>query len=127
LGGEQVWYDDEIRRLNNEGHGKALGEFKGDDKMMVVSSTKYYVTNFDLGHHFPEDTIAVMKYDANITIDAIYFDATQKYFYLKRFQPECNEKMQQFIDDDCTLKHIAYDSRSTIKVTFGGANATRPD
>ena len=127
LGGEQVWYDDEIRRLNNEGHGKALGEFKGDDKLLVIASTKYYVTNFDLGHHFPEDTIAVMKYDASITVDAIYFDAAQKYFYLKRFQPECNEKMQQFIDDDCVLKHIAYDSRSTIKVTFGGANATRPD
>ena len=69
----------------------------------------------------------MMKYNSATIIDAIYFDGTQKFFYLKRFQPECNEKMQQYIDDDCTLKQLAYDSRSIIRVTFGGANATRPD
>ncbi len=127
LSGEQIWYDEEIRRLNNEGHGRTLGEFKGGDKLLVITSSKYYVTDFDLGHHFPEDTVKVMKYDGSIVVDAVYFDHTQQYFYLKRFQPEVSEKMQQYIEDDCVLKHIACDSRSLIKLVFGGANATRPE
>ena len=127
LSGEHIWYDDEIRRLNNEGHGRPLGEFKGGDKLLVITSGKYYVTDFDLGHHFPEDTLVVMKHDSSIVVDAVYYDNSQKYYYLNRFQPEVNEKMQQFVEDDSVLKLVVCDSRSVIKVTFGGANATRPE
>jgi topoisomerase-4 subunit A len=35
--------------------------------------------------------------------------------------------MQQFVEDDSVLKLVVCDSRSIIKVTFGGANATRPE
>jgi len=33
---------------------KLLGEFKGDDRIIVwTSKNQYYITGYDLGQHFP--------------------------------------------------------------------------
>ncbi|MFQ8806009.1 MAG: hypothetical protein ACLR8Y_14105 [Alistipes indistinctus] len=56
LAGQNVWYDDEIRRLNTDGRGELLGEFVGDDRLIVMNARgQYYTTLYDLGLHFPED------------------------------------------------------------------------
>jgi topoisomerase-4 subunit A len=38
LGGQNIWFDEDVRRLNTDGRGELLGEFKGDDKLVVWTS-----------------------------------------------------------------------------------------
>ena len=45
LGGLNVWFDEDVRRLNSDGRGKWLGEFKGDDKLIVWTSKNQYYIN----------------------------------------------------------------------------------
>ena len=78
LGGISVWYDDEIRRLNTDGRGELLGEFSGDDRLIVMTGKGlYYTTGYDLGVHFPEETIRVEKYDPGRIYSVVYFDGEQ--------------------------------------------------
>ncbi|MBQ8307633.1 MAG: DNA gyrase/topoisomerase IV subunit A, partial [Alistipes sp.] len=63
LGGQNIWYDEDVRRLNADGRGLLLGEFKGDDKILVwTSKNLYYITGYDLSQHFPDETVRVEKF-----------------------------------------------------------------
>ena len=127
LAGQNIWYDDEIQKLNNEERGRLLGEFSGDDKIVVMTKNQYYVTPFDLQHHFPEDTIYVEKYDPDTVFSVAYYDEGQKYYYVKRFQLETGEKMQQYLDDDCRFVCMCDYSLPQLQVAYQGAQQNRPD
>ena len=54
LGGQDIWFDEDVRRLNADGRGKLLGEFKGDDRLIVwTSKNQYYITGYDLDAALP--------------------------------------------------------------------------
>ena len=131
LGGVDVWYDDEIRRLNTDGRGELLGEFVGDDKLIVMTGKGlYYTANYDLGLHFPEDTIRVEKYDSDRIYSVVYFDGEQNYYYVKRFNAESSDnKMQNFVEDTAGSYMVAINSDTypQLQVVYGGHNAGRPD
>ena len=130
LGGVDVWYDEEIRRLNTDGRGVLLGEFAGSDKLIVMTGKGlYYTTNYDLGVHFPEETIRVEKYDSGRIYSVAYFDGEQGYYYVKRFTAEQSDKMQVFADDTAGSRLVAVsgDRYPQLLVSYGGPNAGRPD
>lgn len=101
LAGQNIWFDEDVMRLNTDGRGRLLGEFQGDDKIIVFTSKgQYYTTGYDTGHHFPEDTIRVEKYAPDRIYSVAYYDADSRYYYLKRFAAEASDnRMQSFIDD----------------------------
>ena len=37
----KIWFDDTIRRLNIENRGKLLGDFKGDDKLLIINNLTF--------------------------------------------------------------------------------------
>ena len=130
LGGIDVWYDDEIRRLNTDGRGRPLGEFVGGDKLIVMTSKGlYYTAGYDLGVHFPEDTIRVEKYDGGRIYSVVYFDGEQNYYYVKRFAAEQSDRMQSFVDETAGshLTAISSDRYPRLLVAYGGPHAGRPD
>ncbi len=129
LGGQNIYYDDEIMRLNSDGRGRLLGEFSGDDRIIVMTAKNiYYTTGYDLGHHFPEDTIRVEKFDASRVYSVVYFDKTAGYYYVKRFNAEASERTQYFLDEEGTMSLVAIstDRRPRLEVTYKGAQASRP-
>ena len=129
LGGQNIWYDEDVRRLNTDGRGELIGEFKGDDKLVVwTSKNMYYITGFGVDQHFPDETIRVERYVPGTVYSVCYFDKEQNYFYMKRFQLEASEKMQSFLDEDNTMEFVAITSAegATLKVEYTGAHATRP-
>lgn len=129
LGGQNVWFDGDIRRLNTEGRGKLLGEFKGDNKILVVTSKGlYYTTSFDMGQHFPEDLLVIERYRAGKVFSVTYFDAEQKYFYVKRFSIEPTDKQQNFVDENPNSYMVEFndDYFPQLEVSFGGEYASRP-
>ena len=129
LGGQNIWYDDDVRRLNTDGRGILLGEFKGDDKIVVwTAKNQYYITGFDVQQHFPDDTIRVERYRENRVYSVCYYDGEQEYYYLKRFQLEKSDKTQFFLDEESPMRFVAMTDRSGAKlsVEFGGQHQQRP-
>ena len=127
LGGQQIWYDEDVHRLNTDGRGVLLGEFQGDDKLIVrTAKNVYYTTNFDITQHFPDDTVHVSKYSPDTVYAVAYFDRSQNYYYLKRFTAEQGEKMQPFLDEDADLVAVTSCPGAVLVLTFQGAQASRP-
>ena len=129
LGGQNIWFDEDVRRLNTDGRGELLGEFKGDDKLVVwTSKHQYYITGFGVEQHFPDETVRVERYVPGTVYSVCYFDKEQNYYYMKRFQLEVSEKMQSFLDDEGTMEFVAITSAegATLKVEYTGAHAMRP-
>ncbi|MDR4989193.1 MAG: DNA gyrase/topoisomerase IV subunit A [Bacteroidales bacterium] len=107
LGAIDIWFDDAVLRLNSDGRGKHLGAFKGDEKILALyASGNLRVMNFDLSNHFEEQPLIIQKLNPGTVITAIYKDADQGYYYIKRFEPEVNGKMLGFIGDNKDNKLI---------------------
>ncbi len=129
LAGQNIWYDDEIRRLNADGRGQLLGEFAGDDKILIMTTKGMYCTaGYDLGLHFTEDTMRVEKYDSSRIYSVVYYDADQQYYYVKRFIAEPSDKMQAFVDEnpDSYIVAMSIDKYPRLVVEYGGRNSGRP-
>lgn len=129
LGGQNIWFDEDVRRLNADGRGVLLGEFKGEDKLIVwTAKNQYYTTNFDLGQHFPDDTIHVGRYETGRVYSICYFDREQNYYYMKRFTAEQTDKMQSFLDEEGQSDFICLTDRrgAQLEITYKGAQAARP-
>ena len=128
LGGRKVWFDPDVFRLNYEGGGKYLGEFQGDDKILVVSQNgDYHICNFDLSNHFPANIRHIEKYDESKVWSAALYDADQGYAYLKRFTFEASEKPLNFMGENTAsqlflLTDVVY---PRVKVIFGGGDYFR--
>lgn len=123
LGGRKVWFDPDVIRLNYDERGIYLGEFHGDDKILVVlKNGDYYVSSFDLSNHFSANILRIEKFKADKVWTAALYDADQKFTYLKRFTFEDSEKTLNFIGENSNsslylLSDVYY---SRIKVIFGG-------
>ena len=100
LSAQKIWFDDTVQRLNIDGRGELLGEFAGDDKILVISqSGEYQLLGFDLSTHFPEDMIVLEKFDTKKPVSAIYWDGVKSKYYVKRFLVEPSDKKVSFISD----------------------------
>ena len=129
LSGRNIWFDEDIHRLNDDGRGTLLGEFKGDDKIVVwTSKNQYYITGYDTQQHFPDDTVMVQKYSSDTVYSLCYFDSEQGYYYMKRFPLELTDKMQYFLDENGLSKFICVTDKggAKLRITYKGTHATRP-
>src|SRR5690606_17967475 len=123
LGGRKVWFDPDVLRLNYEGDGKYLGEFQGDDKILVTTwSGEFHTCNFDLTNHFPSDILTIEKFNESKVWSAALFDAEQGFAYLKRFTFEVSEKPLNFLGEnpDSKLFLLTDVVFPRVKVIFGG-------
>ncbi len=128
LGGRKIWFDDAVFRLNVDGRGIFLGEFGGDDKILVITKNGYFRhTGFDLSGHFEENILVIEKYRPGKVYSAIYYDAEQKFHYVKRFIIEESEKPQCFINEhpDSKLVSISELEYPRFEIQFGGKHKGR--
>ena len=129
LGGREVWFDRDVLRLNYDGRGEYLGEFMGEDKILVITkSGEYYLSTFDATNHYDHvDILRIEKFRPNHIWTAILFDADQGFPYLKRFTFEPSAKPQRFIGDNPKSRLILLTDTpgARFTVTFGGADSHR--
>lgn len=89
LGGRKIWFDEDVFRLNTDERGKYLGEFQGEERILVVNKNgTYYTSSFDLTNHYEGEYLIIEKFDERKVWSAVFFDAEQQYYYLKRFRFE---------------------------------------
>jgi topoisomerase-4 subunit A len=102
LGGREVWFDRDVLRLNYDGRGELLGEFNGEDKILVITRQgEYYTTSFEATNHYDHvDILRIEKFRPNHIWTAILNDADQGFPYLKRFTFEVSAKRQRFIGEN---------------------------
>jgi len=127
LGGRKIYFDWDVLRLNSDKRGDYLGEFQGNDKLLVLGESTFYTTNFDLSNHFEPDLKRIEKYDAEKVWSAVYYDADKKYYYLKRFNMEASQRPLSFIGDNekSELVLLTDEPSPQIEITFGGADKMR--
>jgi topoisomerase-4 subunit A len=101
LAARKIWYDQVVGRLNDEGRGKFLGSFKGEDRILTLYKTgEYRLSSFDLATHFDEDMIHIEKWISDRPISTVYFDAEKELHYVKRFTCEVTQdKRVSFISE----------------------------
>ncbi|HEY4789400.1 MAG TPA: DNA gyrase/topoisomerase IV subunit A [Bacteroidales bacterium] len=129
LGGPKIWYDETVNRLNMDGKGTLLGEFADSDRILeVTKSGSYRLTSSDLTTHFEDDVLHVEKFHSNKIYSAVYYDAEQKSYYLKRFMFEATSNMTNFTTEEAGSKLICISGHQhpRFEIKFGGAHKTRP-
>ncbi len=128
LGGRKIWFDDAVFRLNVDGRGTYLGEFSAEDKILVITKNGFFrISGFDLSNHFEENLLVIEKFRQGKVYSAVYWDAEQKFYYVKRFVIEESEKPQCFINEDAesrlvSLTEVEY---PRFEIQFGGKHKTR--
>ncbi len=128
LGGRKIWFEPEVLRLNTDSRGTYLGEFHNDEQILVVDSNgSFYNTTFDLSNHYKDNILYIEKFNPDIVWSAVYYDAEQQYYYIKRFQIEASVKSQRFIGDhpDSYLVQMTRVDYPRLEVKFGGEDKDR--
>lgn len=117
----KIWFDDVVRRLNVDGRGELLGEFKGEDLLLVITQ-KGVAKTFapELTAHFDEDMIVLEKWNPKKPISAAYFDGEKEKYYIKRFLIENENKEDLFISEHpkTYLELVSTDWRPVVEVEF---------
>ena len=128
LGGRKVWFDPDVLRLNYDGRGNYLGEFLGEDKVLVITKNgEYYLTSFDAANHYEDNLLRIEKFRPGHVWTAILNDADQGYPYIKRFPFEPSAKHQRFIGENEASGMILLTDTpgARFRVTFGGNDSFR--
>ena len=124
ISGKDIWYDADIQKLNEDGRGLYLGQFEADDKVLAVfRNGTYYTTSFDLVNKYQGDVLRIEKLDQNKTYTALYWDASVKAFYIKRFSFTLSDNTPvSFISDakGSYLVALSDDRHPQVLVTFKG-------
>jgi topoisomerase-4 subunit A len=131
LGGVDIWYDPTIGRLNRDQHGDYVGNFEPNDNILAIyNSGNYELTNFELTNRYPAEEIALLaKFNPKGIISAVYFDGSNKTYFIKRFKIETStiDKKFLFIADHKASKLVAssinYAPNVQIKHKPDGKNA----
>lgn len=128
LGGRKIWFDDAVFRLNVDARGTFLGEFSADDKILVITKNGFFrMTGFDLSNHFEENILIIEKFHPGKVYSVIYWDAEQKFYYVKRFMTEESEKPLCFINEHPESKLISLTEVEypRFEIHFGGKHKGR--
>jgi topoisomerase-4 subunit A len=128
LGGRKIWFDDVVFRLNDDGRGMFLGEFGADDKILVITKSGFFrICGFDLSGHFEENILIIEKFRPEKVYSAIYWDAEQNFYYVKRFTIEESEKPMCFISEhpESKLVSLTEVEYPRFEIHFGGKHKDR--
>ena len=101
LGGRDVWFDRDVLRLNYNEQGQYLGSFHARDRILVVlKSGECYTSDFSDSVHIEENLLRIEKNEPRKIWTAVYYDADQKYHYIKRFSIEEDQKRENILGEN---------------------------
>ncbi|GAA3790753.1 DNA gyrase/topoisomerase IV subunit A [Corallibacter vietnamensis] len=117
----KIWFDDTVQRLNVDGRGELVGEFRGEDRILIIKQSGIIKTIIpELTTHFDDDMIVMEKWIPKKPISAIYYNGEKQLYYVKRFLIENEGKEESFISDhpDSQLEIVSTDWRPMAEVEF---------
>ncbi|WP_417873461.1 DNA gyrase/topoisomerase IV subunit A [Xanthomarina gelatinilytica] len=117
----KIWFDDTVQRLNVDDRGELVGEFRGEDRILIITQSGTVKTIIpEITTHFDDDMIVMEKWIPKKPISAIYFDGEKERYYVKRFVVENESKEERFISDhpNSQLEIVSTDWRPMAEVEF---------
>lgn len=117
----KVWFDDTVQRLNVDGRGELLGEFRPNDRLLIIhQSGKLKTIIPELTTHFEEDMIVLEKWHPKKPISCIYYDGEKERYFVKRFLVENENKEEIFISEHekSQLEIVSTDWRPVAEIVF---------
>jgi topoisomerase-4 subunit A len=126
----KVWFDETVQRLNVEARGELLGEFKPDDRLLIINQSGKLKTIIpDLSLHFDEDMIILEKWQPTKPISCIYFDGEKEKYFIKRFLVENPNKEEIFITehDKSILEIVSTDWKPVAEVVYAKIKGVQKD
>lgn len=117
----RIWFDDTVHRLNVDGRGELLGEFRPNDRLLIINQSGRLKTIIpEITTHFDEGMIVLEKWHPKKPISAIYYDGEKERYYVKRFLVENENKEEIFISehDSSQLEIVSTDYRPVAEVIF---------
>ncbi|SEQ05860.1 DNA gyrase/topoisomerase IV subunit A [Flavobacterium urocaniciphilum] len=117
----KIWFDEVVNRLNVDGRGELLGEFKPNDRLLIANQSGKIKTIIpELSTHFDEDMIVMEKWHPKKPISAIYYDGEKERYFVKRFLIENENKEEIFITEHekSQLEIVSTDWRPMAEVVF---------
>jgi topoisomerase IV subunit A len=95
----KLWFDETFGRLNTEEKGLFLGNFDGDDKVLVINKDgNYEITGQETTQRFEPGNIELIeKFDAEKIITAVYLDQEKLQYNVKRFRIETTTLNTRFL------------------------------
>lgn len=129
LGGRDVWFDRDVLRLNYDGRGEFIGNFQGDDLVLVVTKDgEYFTSTYSDSNHYDDNIEILEKFDPAKVWTLAFYDPELGFSYIKRFQFEPYSKPQRFVGTDSGSRKLLLTTTPfpRLQVSFGGADAVRP-
>ena len=117
----KIWFDETVQRINVDNRGELLGEFRGDDFLLIVQQNgTLKITKPDLNMHFPEDMIILEKWERNKPLSAIYYNGLKQRYFVKRFKVSPLKVDQKFIPEKgkIQLELVSSDWKPVVEVIF---------
>ena len=122
LGGRDVWFDRDVFRLNYDDRGDYLGEFMGDDKILVVlEDGTVYLTDFSDSNHFERNLLVIEQYDPEKVWTLVYHNSKEGFTYLKRFlleEDKLRKKDTILTNPDDTLLLLSDEPYARVEVVY---------
>lgn len=117
----KIWFDETVRRLNVDERGELLGEFRGEDQLLIVTQKGVVKTAVpELTMRFDNDLLVLEKYNPDKPLSAIYWDGEKERYYVKRFMVEKEGKEELIITEHpkSYLELISTDWKPVAEVEF---------
>jgi len=117
----KIWFDDAVQRLNVDGRGELLGEFSGEDKLLIIRQNGMLKTiSPEITTRFTDDMIVLEKWLPKKPISAVYFDGKKEKYFLKRFLIENENKEETFIslNKNTFLEIVCTDWKPVIELVY---------
>ncbi|MDT0646581.1 DNA gyrase/topoisomerase IV subunit A [Zunongwangia sp. F260] len=118
----RIWFDDTVNRLNVDGRGELLGEFKGEDRLLIITQDGIAKTVIpELTNRFDDEMVILEKWSPKKPISAIYWEPEKERYYVKRFLIEHPEREEQFISEHekSFLEVVSTDYFPVAEIIYG--------
>lgn len=123
LSGIKIWYDPSVGRLNSDSRGQFVGEFNGDDNVLVVfKDGSYELTSYELSNRYDDNKLEIItKYHPEKVISCVYLDGASKNYYVKRFKIETTTVGKNFVfiseEPGSKMMVVSVDKNPRIELT----------
>jgi len=117
----KIWFDDTVQRLNVDGRGELIGEFRGEDKLLIINQSGVLKTvTPEVTMHFDNNMIVMEKWVPKKPISAIYFNGEKEMYYVKRFLIDQEGREESFISEhpNSQLEIISTDWKPMAEIVF---------
>ena len=117
----KIWYDETVKRLNADGRGDLIGEFRGEDRLLIINQDGLVKTILpELSSHFDNSMIVLEKWIPKKPITVIHYDGEKEKYFLKRFLIENENKEECVISDhnQSFMELVSTDWKPMLQIVF---------